>query len=132
MSKTIRTMLSLVVSLALFSAVPMAHASGSNANKHKHKTGEHHSRFSKLAFWRHHKRSDKSVKAAQNHHARPKHALVKAAQTKTAPSTAAAGKKNQPQGQHAASKAPAEKASVASKTKQQEKVQDHTTASLKQ
>src|SRR5437870_12616502 len=54
MSKAIRTTLSLVVSLVLFSALTMAQPGGNNANKDKNK--EHHSRFAKVEFWRHHRR----------------------------------------------------------------------------
>jgi len=50
MSKAIRTTLSLVGSLVLFSALTMAQPGGNNANKDKNK--EHHSRFTKVAFWR--------------------------------------------------------------------------------
>jgi len=63
MSKAIRTALSLVVSLVLFSALTMAQAGGNNADKGKNK--EHHSSFAKVAFWRHHKDADKKAKQAQ-------------------------------------------------------------------
>src|SRR5439155_9805353 len=68
MSKAIRTILSLVVSLVLFSALTMAQTGGNNANKDKNK--EHHSRLAKIAFWRrhhwrHHKDADKNAKQAQ-------------------------------------------------------------------
>src|SRR5437867_1687551 len=63
MSKAIRTILSLVVSLVLFSALTMAQTGGNNANKDKNK--EHHSRLAKVAFWRHHKDADKNAKHAQ-------------------------------------------------------------------
>ena len=58
MSKAIRTTLSLVVNLVLFSTLTMAHAGGNNADKDK--TAKHHSRLAKLAFWRHHKDADKT------------------------------------------------------------------------
>ena len=132
MSKAIRRGLILVVSWALFSAAAMAKTSVNNADNHKHKAGVHHSRFSKLAFWRHHKDGEKNVKSAQTNHPQPKHTPVKAAQRKTVSSTVAAGKKNRQQNQHPGNKAPAGKASSASKTKPEEKAQDHTTAALKQ
>src|SRR5947199_10012549 len=75
MSKSIRTALSLVVSLVLFSALTMAQAGG-NADKGKNK--EHHSRFAKVAFWRHHNDADKKAKQAQAKQATPKPAQAKA------------------------------------------------------
>src|SRR5256885_16618820 len=78
MSKAIRTALSLVVSLVLFSALTMAQAGGNNADKGKNK--EHHSRFAKVAFWRHHKDADKNAKQAQ-----AAQAPSKQAQAKTSP-----------------------------------------------
>src|SRR5215472_8932827 len=93
MSKAIRRGLILVVSWALFSAAAMAKTGMNNADHHKHKAGVHHSRFSKLAFWRHHKDGEKNVKSAQTNHPQPKHTPVKAAQRKAVSSTVAAGKK---------------------------------------
>jgi len=79
MSKAIRTTLSLVVSLVLFSALTMAQPGGNNANKDKNK--EHHSRFAKVAFWRHHwrhhKDADKNAKQAQATQAPSKQAQAK-------------------------------------------------------
>jgi outer membrane biogenesis lipoprotein LolB len=61
MSKAIRTALSLVVSLVLFSALTMAQPGGNNVDKDKNQ--KHHSRLAKVAFWRHHKDADKKTKA---------------------------------------------------------------------
>ncbi len=60
MSKAIRTTLSLVVSLVLFSVLTPAQTVGNNADKDKNK--EHHSGLAKVAFWRHHKDADKNAK----------------------------------------------------------------------
>ena len=65
MSKSIRTALSLVVSLVLFSALMMAEAGGNNADKGKNK--EHHSRFAKVAFWRHHKGTEQERETSPGH-----------------------------------------------------------------
>jgi len=131
MSKAIRIILSLVVSLVLFSALTMAQPGGNNADKDKNK--EHHSRISKLAFWRHHKDADKNAKQAQATQTRSKPAQAKAAQIKPA-STKRVGKKDQKQEQHASnmSKPYVKKAPAANKTKGQQKAQDPKTASLKQ
>ena len=132
MSKAIRTALSLVVSLVLFSALTMAEAGGNNADKGKNK--EHHSRFAKVAFWRHHKDADKKAKQAQATQAPSKQAQAKTAQIKPASTKQAAGKKDQKQEQHASnmSKPSAKKAPAANKTKPRQKAQDPKTASLKQ
>ena len=118
MSKAIRTIVSLVVSLVLFSAITMAQAGVNNTEKDKNK--EHHSRLAKVAFWRNHKDADKNAKQAT---ATPS----KQAQAKTAP-----GKKDQKQEQHASnvSKPSSKKAPAANKTKPQQ-AQDPKTASLK-
>jgi hypothetical protein len=132
MSKAIRTTLSLVVSLVLFSALTMAQAGGNHADKGKNK--EHHSRLAKVAFWRHHKHADKNAKQDQATQAPSKQAQAKTAQIKPASTNQAAGKKDQKQEQHASnmSKPSAKKAPVANKTKPRQKAQDPKTASLKQ
>ncbi len=129
MSKAIRTALSLVVSLVLFSALTMAQAGG-NADKGKNK--EHHRRFAKVAFWRHHKDADKKAKQAQATQAPSKQAQAKTAQIKPASTKQAAGKKDQKQEQHASnmSKPSAKKAPAANKTKPRQKAQDPKTASF--
>ncbi|PYX80855.1 MAG: hypothetical protein DMG70_21920 [Acidobacteria bacterium] len=113
MGKALRTALSLVVSLVLLSTLTMAQPAGKKANKDQK---EHHSRFAKMAFWRHHKDADKKSKS----HSSNKHAHAKSAQTKPASAKQVVKKDQKPE--HA-SKAPA-----ANKTKQQ-KTQDPKTAS---
>jgi hypothetical protein len=117
MSKAIRTVVSLVVSLVLFSAMTMAQAGVNNTEKDKNK--EHHSRLAKVAFWRNHKDADKNAKQAT---ATPS----KQAQAKTAPT-----KKDQKQ-EHASnvSRPSTKKAPAANKAKPQQS-QDPKTASLK-
>jgi hypothetical protein len=131
MSKAIRTTLSLVVSLVLFSALTMAQPGGSNSdNKNK----EHHSRLNKFAFWRHHKGVDKNAKQARAAQTPPKQAQAKAAQIKPASTKQVAGKKDQKHEQHASnmSKPYVKKAPATNKTKTQPKAEDPKTASLKQ
>ena len=132
MSKAIRTALSLVVSLVLFSALTMAQAGGNSVDKGKNK--EHHSRFAKIAFWRHHKDANKNAKQAQATQTPSKQVQAKTAQIKPESTKQAAGKKDHKQEQHASntSKPSAKKAPAASKTKPRQKAQDPKTVSLKQ
>jgi hypothetical protein len=132
MSKAIRTTLNLVVSLMLFSALTMAQPGGNNADKDRNK--EHHSRISKLAFWRHHKDADKNAKQAQATQVPSKQAQTKTAQIKPASTKQAAGKKDQKHEEHARnlSKPSDKKAPAANKTKARQKAQDPKTVSLKQ
>ena len=132
MSKAIRTTLGLVVSLVLFSGLTMAQSGGNNTDKDKNK--EHHSRFAKAAFWRHHKDADKNPKQAQATKAPSKAAQAKTAQVKPASGKQTTGRKDQKQVQHASnmSKPPAKKVPAANKTKPRQKAQDPKTVSLKQ
>jgi hypothetical protein len=132
MSKAIRTTLSLVVSLVLFSALTMAQAGGNNADKDKNKG--HHSRLTKVAFWRHHQDTNKNAKQAQATQAPSKQAQAKTAEIKPVSTKQAAGKKDQKQEQHASnmSKPSAKRAPAANKTKPGQKGQDPKTALLKQ
>jgi len=132
MREAIRITLSLVVSLVLFTTLTMAQAGGNNADKNKNK--EHHSRISKLAFWRHHKGADKSANQAQATRAPSKQAQAKTAQIKPASTKQAAGKKDQKREQDASnmSKPYVKKAPAANKSKAQQKAEDPKTASLKQ
>jgi hypothetical protein len=132
MSKAIRTTLSLVISLVLFSALTMAQAGGNNADKDRNK--EHHSHLAKLAFWRHHKDADKSAKQAQATQVPSKQAQAKTAQVKPVSTNQAAGKKDQKQEQHASnmSKPYVKKAPATNKTKARQKAHDPKTVSLKQ
>ena len=131
MSKAIKTVLNLVVSLGLFSAMTMAQAGGNNAEKDKN--NEHHSRFAKVAFWRHHKDAEKNPKPTLSTQAPSKQAQAKTARVKPASANPTAGKKDQKQEQHASnvSKPAPKKAPAANKTKPQQ-AQDPKTASLKQ
>ena len=130
MNKAIRTIVSLVVSLLLFSAMTMAQAGGNNAEKDKSK--EQHSRLSKVAFWRHHPDADKDAKAKATQ-APSKQAQAKTAQVKPASAKQVGGKKDQTQEQHASnvSKPSTKKTPAANQTKPQQ-AQDPKTASLKQ
>jgi len=131
MREAIRITLSLVASLALFSTLAMAQPSGNNEGKDKNK--EHHSRISKLAFWRHHTGADKSANQAQATQAPSKQAQAKTTQVKPASTKQVAGKKDQKHEQHASnmSKPYVKKAPAANKTKGQQKAEDPNTASLK-
>ena len=131
MSKAIRTILNLVVSLGLFGAMTMAQAGGNNAEKDKN--NEHHSRLAKVAFWRHHKDADKNAKPAQATPAPSKQAQAKTAQVKPVSAKQTAGKKDQKQEQHASnvSKPSTKKAPAVNKAKTRQ-AQDPKTASVKQ
>jgi len=133
MSKAIRTILSVVVSLVLLSALTMAQA-GANADKGKNEK-EHHSRLAKAAFWRHHKESVKNRKPAQAPQS-SKQAPAKTAQLKPVSAKQSAGKNDQKPAPHASdmSKPSAKKAPApaTNKTKPQHKTEDRQTASLKQ
>jgi hypothetical protein len=125
MRNAIRTTLSLVVRLVLFSALTMAHAGGTNSDKDK--STKHHSRLAKLAFWRHHKDADKNAKQAQIKQAPSKRASqAKTVQIKAASAKQAASQRDQKQGA-SKSKPSAQKAPAANKKKP-----DPTTASSNQ
>ena len=134
MSKAIRTILSLVVSLVLLSALTMAQTGGNNADKNKDKDKEHHSRFAKVAFWRHNKDADKNAKPGQAAPVPSKPVQAKTAQVKPASAKQVAGKNSPKAEQHAShmSKPSVKKAPAASKTKAKQKAQDPKAASLKQ
>ena len=132
MSKAIRTILSLGVSLLLFSALTMAQTGRNNADKDKNK--EHHSRLGKVAFWRHHKDADKNAKPSQAAQSPSAQAQVKPAQIKPVSAKQVAGKNSPKPEQHASnmSKPSVKKAHAANKTKPHQKAQDPKTASVKQ
>lgn len=130
MSKANRTAQSLVVILMFFSTLAMAQASGNNAGTDK--SAEHHSRFSKVAFWRHHKDADKNTKQAQATAAPAKQTQAKTAQVKPASAKQPSATKDQKQAQHAnhVSKPAAKKTTAAVKTKSAPKTQDPKPATL--
>src|SRR5437660_1653106 len=124
MSKATRTILSVVVSLMLFSALTMAQTGAKNSDKDKNK--EHHSRFAKVAFWRHHKDADKHAKQGNAMQAPSTQQQAKTAQLKPTSAKQPAGKSSQKQ-QHASqmmSKPSGKKLSGANKTKAQPKAHD--------
>ncbi len=127
MSKVTRRILSVVVSLMLFSALTMAQTAKNSTDKEK----EHHSRFAKVAFWRHHKHADKNAKPAHATQSPSTQPQAKTAQLKPASAKPAAGKNSQNQ-QHASqmSKPSAKKASGTNKTKAQPKAHDPKRDSL--
>jgi len=118
MCKALRTTLRLMVSLALLSAITMAKAGGNVADKGSR---ERHSRFAKIAFWRHHKNVEKNTK-------------VQPTKIKPAEAKQAAVKKDgkQPHDANNVSKPTAKKSPAVDKTKPRHKVQEPKTASLKQ
>jgi len=99
MSKTIRTTVSVVVSLLLLCAMTMAQAAAKNSENDKSK--QQHSRLSKVAFWRHHPDADKNAKKAQATQASSKQAKTKTAQVKPVAAKQVADKKDPKQDQHA-------------------------------
>jgi hypothetical protein len=129
MSKAIRNMLSLLVSLALFSTLTVAQTS---ANGDKNQNGkEHHSRLAKAEFWQQHKENSHSSKPAQAPQASKP---AKTAQLKPVSAKVSAGQKNQKPKQNASntSQPSPKKAPAANKAKLQPKTKTAQTASLKQ
>jgi hypothetical protein len=136
MSKAMRTTVCVAVSLVLSGVLAMAQTSGNNVDKDQNK--EHHSRFSKVAFWHRHKDADKNAKQSEttktpSRQTQVKQTQVKTAQVKPVPAKPASGK-SQNQAQHATNmkKVSTKKPASANKTKAQQKAQDPKTVSLKQ
>jgi len=85
MNQAFRTAQRLVVSALLLTAVAIAQAGANNSDNTKNT--EHHSKLSKVAFWRHHNDANKNAKQdaakpATSEHAQPKAAQVKPAAAK--------------------------------------------------
>ena len=85
MNHACRTTKSLVASALLLTAVATAQAGAKNTGTTK--STEHHSKLSKVAFWRHHNDANKNAKQdaakpATSEHAQPKAAQVKPAAAK--------------------------------------------------
>ena len=127
MSKATRSILSVVAGVMLFSALTMAQTAKNSTDKDK----EHHRRFAKVAFWRHHKDADKQAKQGHAMPAPSTQPLAKTAQLKPASAKPAAGKNSQKQ-QHASqmSKPSGKKLSGANKTKEPPKAHDPKADSL--
>ena len=119
MSKVIRTMMCVAVSLLLLSAMTMSQTAAKNSEKDKNKQ-QQHSRLSKAAFWRHHPDANKNAKKAQATPAPSKQAKPKTAQVKPVAAKQIVGKKDQKPEQHASkvTKASSKKAPAVTKTKQ--------------
>jgi RNA polymerase primary sigma factor len=76
----------------LLTAVAIAQAGANNTDNTKTKSTEHHSKLSKVAFWRHHNDANKNAKQdaakpATSEHAQPKAAQVKPAAAKQSQSS---------------------------------------------
>jgi len=127
MSKAVRTILSILVALVLFSTLTMAQAAA-NTDKNKNDK-QHHSKLSKAKFWSHHKASEKTKPVQAS-----KSAPAKTAQLKPVSAKASAGKNDMNQQPRASntSKPSPKKAPAATKAKAQPKPQDGQTALLKQ
>ena len=82
MHKALRTTQRLVVSALLLSTVAMAQPGTKNTNNTK--STENHSKFSKVAFWRHHKDAKPNAKKDATHPAASKQSKPKTAQVKPA------------------------------------------------
>ena len=128
MSKPIRTTLTVMFGIVLLSTLTMAQNGANNTDKGKSK--EHHSRLAKAAFWRHHKDVNKNVQQGQAKRVPSKAAQAKTAQLKPVSAKQVTGTKNQQQHDSNVSKS-SRKASVANKTKPQQKTQPKP-VSLKQ
>jgi len=80
MNHALRTTQRLVMSALLLSTVAMAQAGAKNTNNTK--STEHHSKLSKVAFWRHHNDAKKNAKKDGTPPAASKQSQLKAAQVK--------------------------------------------------
>jgi len=80
MNQTFRTTQRLVVSALLLTAVAIAQAGANNTDNAE--STEHHSKLSKVAFWRHHNDANKNAKQDAAKPATSEHAQPKAAQVK--------------------------------------------------
>jgi len=90
MNQAFRTTQRLVVSALLLTAVAIAQAGANNTDNAE--STEHHSKLSKVAFWRHHNDANKNAKQdaakpATSEHAQPKAAQVKPAAAKQSQSS---------------------------------------------
>ena len=92
MNQASRTVRRLVVTALLLSGVAMAQARANNTDNAK--STEHHSKLSKVAFWRHHNAANKNAKQNEAKPATP--ATSKQAQPKAAQVKPAAAKQSQP------------------------------------
>ena len=95
MGKLVKTAFGVGISLVLASTLALAAGNGQSAKKDANGSKEHHSRFAKAAFWRHHKNQDSKQ-------AKSKPARTEVAQVKSRPG-AAASKSNRSTRQHASS-----------------------------
>lgn len=129
MSKSIRTMMCVAVSLLLLSAMTMSQTAAKNSEKDKAQP-QQHSRLSKAAFWRHHSNDSKNAKNAQVKPASANQTKAKAAQVKPVAAKQVATNKPSKPAQPAASKPAGKKAPVAKKAKLQP-AQESNTAPLK-
>jgi hypothetical protein len=91
MRNKVCTTLSLTLGLALFSTLALAQG-GSTAKNDKDKNKEHHSRFSKVEFWRRHKDGQQQAKNAGPAPVKSAPAQPKAAQVKPVSSRHVAAK----------------------------------------
>ena len=107
MGRTVKTILSLVISLLLLGAVALAEA-GKPAKKDKNDAKEHHSRFAKAAFWRHHGNKSKDGKKSEDKQAQSKQPRIHTAQPKPVVAKQASQKEKTQVSK--ASKVPAKKA----------------------
>lgn len=129
MSKSIRTMMYVAVSLLLFSVMTMAQTAAKNSDKDKTQP-QQHSRLSKAAFWRHHSNASKGASNAKVTPASANQTKAKTAQVKPVAAKQVATNKPSKPAQPAASKPATKKAPATSKVKSQP-AQESNTAPLK-
>ena len=143
MTKALRNALMLVFSLMISGTLIMAQATDKKTDKDTSK--EHHSPFSKAAFWRHHKDSNQkpktataqpASKSAQSQSAQVKPAKQSSPKQSAKPVAAkqVSAKQNQKpeQGTQHATKGSAKKSAAASKTKAQKKSTEPKVVSMQQ
>jgi hypothetical protein len=146
MTKALRNALILMFSLMLSGTLLVAQASNQKKTDEKSSNKEHHSPFSKAAFWRHHKDSNQKPKtataqpgskSAQSQSAQVKPASVKqssAKQSAKATSNQTTAKKNQKSqtGRQHLANASAKKSPTGSKAKAQKKSPEPKVVSMQQ
>ncbi len=124
--RAIRTVLTIALSLVMFSAI--AQAGTKTSDKKDRDKNKEHSRISKVAFWRHHKNANKA-KPAHASQASSNHGPSKPAQVKPVSKQGNSNKQLKPAQHTTQSKASVNKVPTVSKKKAQPKAEDTKKAS---
>jgi hypothetical protein len=133
MSGKVKTVVNVLVSVALLGMLSVTQASASSEKPVNNQ--EHHSRMSKAAFWRNHKHQAKTAKPSPSapQKTQAQKAQPKTAQLKTVSAKTTTGAQNQKQASATkVSKPSTGKTAAATKTKPAQKAHDGQPSSLKQ